>query len=183
MRNKKIWACLLVLRSKGAITFEATLGYTVSSRSELHSEPFSQKATKTVTTFSHGECFWSDSYEDEMSVCVYDMPCGCSCMSTWVIVGVHMPQSICGSHGITMGISPRLPPCLRQGRLLFAALCPRDAGWTEILVLYSPSPHRTAGVTSKLPCPEDFWISVDFLLEVLGKYMDTCPPPPPQPTV
>lgn len=108
--------------------------------------------------------------------CVF-MTCMWMFMHVHACSHMHMAQSICGSHGITMCVSPRLPPCLRQGRLLFAALCPRDAGRTETLVLYS-SPHKTAGVTSKLPCPADFWISVDFLLKVLGKYMDTSPPNP-----
>lgn len=135
-----------------------------------------QKLARQLQPFHTGNVFGVADVKMKW-VCVF-MTCmwmfmhvhACSCM--------HMAQSICGSHGITMGVSPRLPPCLRQGRLLFAALCPGDAGRTETLVLYS-SPHKTAGVTSKLPCPADFWISVDFLLKVLGKYMDTSPPPAP----
>lgn len=87
MRNKKIWVCLLVLRSKGAIPFEATLGYTMSSRPGHYSELLSQKASKTVTTFSHGECVWSDWCEDEMSVCVFMI---CMCMF------MHVHLSDCG---------------------------------------------------------------------------------------
>lgn len=167
--------CLLVLRSKGAIPFEATLGYTVSSRPGHYSELLSQKASKTVTTFSHGECVWSDWCEDEISVCVC-LWYACSCMFTWVIVGMHMPRSLCGSRRITMGISPRLPPYLRQGLLLFAALCPRDAGWREILVLYSPSPHKIAGVTSKSLVLQTSEFQWTFVQKLLGKYMDMCPP-------
>lgn len=176
MRNKKSECVYLYWGQKGLFHLRPPwvtqwvlgLGITVNF--------FLKKLARWLQPFHTGNVFGViDVKMKWVCVCLW-YACACSCMFTWVIVGMHMPRSLCGSRRITMGVSPRLPPNLRQGLLLFAALCPRDAGWREVLVLYSPSPHKIAGVKSKLPCPADFWISMDFCAKAAGKVYGHVPP-------